>query len=316
MAKCVECRNKGNGKKGLAVKIIFLVVIIVIIAYFGFSFTVREGTGAIVTSFGKVRSVYTDAGLHFKLPWPFEKVVTYDTRSQYLDSGYTETLTSDKKNVIMQTYIIWNIDDAEKFHKSLGDIDTADKYLNDLVANMKNGVMGNYQFSSLVSTAADNLKIDDISAEIEQKTQERAMENYGINIKSLKIKRLSLPYANIQSVLEQMIADRQKYADELLAQGDRDAALIISQANAEAKKIIADGKIEAAEINAETEKQVAAIYGDAYNENSELFIFLKKLIALENSVNEDTVLIIREDEAPFDIIDDLNDDGTDSTIGG
>ena len=81
-------------------KWIFAVLLAIIVAVFGFCFTVREGTNAIVSRFGNVRGVYTDAGLHFKLPYPFEKVISYDTRSQYMDSGYTETLTNDKKNIL------------------------------------------------------------------------------------------------------------------------------------------------------------------------------------------------------------------------
>lgn len=290
------------------IKWIFVALLILVIGFFGFTFTVREGTSAIVSSFGKVRVVYADAGLHFKWPWPFEKVLTYDTRSQYLDSGYTETLTNDKKNVILQTYIIWDVENAQKFHTSIGDMNMANKYLNDLVANVKNGVMGNYEFTALVSTNLENLKVNEISTAIETGVAQKALENYGIKVSSLKLKRIALPDANVQSVLSQMIADRQRYATQLIAEGERDSAIIISQANAEAAEIIARGKLEASTINAETERQIAEIYGAAYDQNSELFIFLKKLIALENSVNENTVIIMKGDEAPFDIINGLNGD--------
>ncbi len=75
-------------------KWVFASLLLVIIISFGFTFTVREGSCSIVSRFGDVRTVYTDAGLHMKLPYPFEKIITYDTRSQYMDSGYTETLTN------------------------------------------------------------------------------------------------------------------------------------------------------------------------------------------------------------------------------
>jgi membrane protease subunit HflC len=122
----------------------------------------------------------------------------------------------------------------------------------------------------------------------------------------LKIKRLALPDANIQSVFGQMIAERQKYAAQYIAEGERDSAIIVSEASARAAEIIAQGRFEAAEIDAETEKRIAEIYGDAYNANSRLFIFLKKLIALENSVSPDTVLIMRASESPFDVITGMN----------
>ena len=283
----------------------FTALVAVIIAAFGFTFTVREGTGAMVSRFGEIRSVYREAGLRFKLPWPFEQIITYDTRSQYLDSGYTETLTNDKKNVILQTYVIWHIEDLKKYHMSIGSTGVATDYLNDLVANAKNGVMGGYTLSNLVSTTGGDLRVDEISGKIEAEVRSKALDGYGIAVESLRIKRLALPDANVQSVLEQMTADRQKFANELLAEGQRDASIITSEANAEAAKIIADGKLKAAEINAETERQVAAIYREAYEDNADLFIFLKKLMALENSVNENTVVILPAEGSPFDILENM-----------
>lgn len=283
-------------------KWILAILFLVIIGIAGFTFTVKEGTNALVSAFGKIRVVQTEAGLHFKWPWPFEKVLIYDVRGQYLDSGYTETLTNDKKNIIIQTYAIWNIEDALKFHTRIGDMDRANDYLNDLITNVKNGILGNYLFSALVSTNIEEIKIDDISASLQEQVAQKALENYGILVSNLKIKRLSLPYDNVRSVLEQMIADRQRFASQLIAEGERDAAFIVSEANAEAAKIIAEGKTQAAKIDTETEYAVASIYGEAYDRNSALFIFLKKLIALENSVNEKTTFILKADEVPFDIL--------------
>ena len=169
-------------------KWIFALILAVIIVVFGFTFTVKEGSCAIVSRFGEVRAIYMDSGLHFKLPYPFENVYTYDTRSQYMDSGYTETLTNDKKNVILQTYLVWHIEDPRKFYNSVGDNDKAEKYLNDLTANVKNGVMGNYELSALVSTDLENIKIDEISEKIEKSVSVNALKDYGIKIEKIKIK--------------------------------------------------------------------------------------------------------------------------------
>jgi regulator of protease activity HflC (stomatin/prohibitin superfamily) len=157
-----------------------------------------------------------ESGLHFKLPYPFEAVYTYDTRSQYMDSGYTETLTNDKKNVILQTYLVWHIEDPMKFYTSVGDNEKAEKYLNDLTANVKNGVMGNYELSALVSTDLENIKIEEISKSIEKSVAENALKDYGIRVEKVKINRLALPTNNIESVFEQMIADREKQVTKLL----------------------------------------------------------------------------------------------------
>jgi len=287
-------------------KWLFALVFMIIVLAAGFTFTVKEGFCAIISRFGKIVDVHTEAGLHFRLPWPVDKLITYDTRNQYMDSGYNETLTNDRINIILQTYIVWRIEDARTFYTSIGNFEAAQRHLNDLAASAKNGVLGNYMLSSLVSTNPDDIKLAEICEAIEEKAAQSAMANYGIDIQTLKIKRLALPDANIQSVFGQMIAERQKYVSQYIAEGERDSAIIVSEAAARAAEIIAQGRLEASQIDAETERRIAEIYGEAYNTNSSLFIFLKKLIALENSVSPDTVLIMRASESPFDIITGIN----------
>jgi len=283
-------------------KLLFVLIFVVIVLAAGFTFTVKEGSGVIISRFGKTVDVYREAGLHYKLPWPVDKVIVYDTRNQYMDSGYNETLTNDKINIILQTYIVWRISDVQKFHISIGDYNAAQRHLNDLAATAKNSVLGNYRLSSLVSTNIEEIRIDEICRAIEERTAQSALANYGIEIQTLSIKRLALPTANVQSVFNQMIADRQKYVSQYVAEAERDSAIITGEADARAAEIYAQGKLEASQIDAETERLVAQIYGEAYSQNPRLFVFLKKLIALENSVNPDTTVIMRSNESPFDVI--------------
>jgi membrane protease subunit HflC len=285
-------------------KWICALLLVAILGAFGFAFVVREGSCAIVSRFGRIRQVSMEAGLKFRFPWPVENVIVFDTRSQYLDSGYTETLTHDKKNVILQTYMIWKIVDPALFYTSIGDMETARQYLNDLLANAKNGVMGGYELFSLVSVRAGDIRLDEIEAGIGEMVTSRALENYGIRVETVQIKRLALPNSNVESVFEQMRAERQKYVTQLLSEGERDSAIIRSKADAEAAQIVADGQTQAAAIEAETEKQVAEIYANAYAKNPELFTFLKRLTALEGSVSDRTVLIMNGEESPFSVLTD------------
>lgn len=283
-------------------KYLFILIFVIIAFAAGFTFTVQEGSGVVVSRFGRIVDVHTEAGLQLRLPWPIDSIITYDTRSQYMDSGHIETLTNDMINVILQTYIIWRIEDLELFHVSVGDYLLAQRHLNNLVANTINGVLGNYQFTSLISTNSDDIMLDEIRTMIEVTVAEVAIHNFGIEIQTVGIKRIALPTTNINSIFEQMIADRHRYVAGYLAIGERDAAIIVSEAQAMAAEIIAQGMLEASEIDAETERLIAEIYADAYSMNPELFTFLMSLLALENSVNDDTILIMRASETPFGII--------------
>lgn len=284
------------------IKWMFALIVAAIIGFFGFVFKVNEGEYAVVTRFGAVRSEVTQAGMYLRLPWPFEDVQIQDARKRYLDSGYLETLTHDKKNVIMQTYTIWSIADPLRYYTSVGDTALAETYLSDLVTSAKNGTMGNYDLSALVSLDEEDIKIDEIEAAMLQEVQSHALEQYGIQVHELRLKRVGLPATNVQSVFTQMQADRQKYIDQLLAEGERDAQIIMSESDAEVAAIVAEGREEAAAIKAETEREVAEIYASAHSQDPELYEFLQKLAALENSVDEDTVMIITMDTPPFDVL--------------
>ncbi|HML45408.1 MAG TPA: protease modulator HflC, partial [Clostridia bacterium] len=251
-------------------KWIFAMLLALIIGIYGFTFTVRQGRGAIVSRFGQIRRICSDSGLFFKLPYPFDNVIPLDLRAQVMDSGNTETLTRDKRNIIMQTYLVWNIEDLSLFYTSIGNMDTASKYLNDLLANGKNSVMGGYDLSALVSTDLTLIELDDIEKGILAAVAGKARDNYGIHVSSVQVKRLAFPYTNVESVFEQMSTDRQRYVTQLLSEGQRDAAIIKSQADTDAAQIIADGQTQAASIKAETERLVAAVYAEAYEENPEL----------------------------------------------
>ena len=287
--------------KGL-IKWIFALIVAAIIGFFGFVFKVNEGNCAVVTRFGAARAEITEAGMYFRLPWPFENVTIYDARKQYMDSGYLETLTHDKKNVIMQTYAIWSISDPLKHYTSVGNTALAEKYLGDLITNSKNGTMGTYDLSSLVSMKEEDIKITEIEQLMLADVGEHARDQYGIEVHDLHLKRLGLPTTNVKSVFSQMQAERQKYIDQLLAEGERDAKIIKSESDAQAAQIIAEGREQAAQINAETEREVAQIYADAHTQDTELYSFLRKLAALEASVDANTVMIIEMDQAPFDVL--------------
>ena len=149
-------------------KWLFVLVFIVIVLAAGFTFTVREGSSAIITRFGRIVHVHKEAGLYFKLPWPIDNIITLDTRNQYMDSGYNETLTNDRINIILQTYLVWNIGEPAVFYNRVGDFAAAQRHLNNIITNAKNGVLGNYMFSSLVSTNLEEIKLDEISRAIEE----------------------------------------------------------------------------------------------------------------------------------------------------
>lgn len=300
--KFMKFMKKSEDKTLFYVKVAIAVIVVVVLAFFAFTTQVREGNGAIILRFGAPRKVITDAGLYLKLPWPFESVVSYDGRQQYLESDFLETTTKDNRNIILQSYVVWSVKDPLVYYNSIGSQEKADSYIKDQIFSATNSTMGAYKLSALVSLDKKEINTDDIQEKIFQQVRANCEKNYGITITDVNILRISLPDTNLQSVFEQMTADRQKEIDTILANAERDANKIITDADAQAAQIIAEGEIQAAEIKAKTEKEVAQIYAAAQKANVELYKFLLELDTLVASVNEDTVLVVTADSYPFNLL--------------
>lgn len=283
-------KNKG------IMKWIIGAALVVVLAFFGFTAEVREGEYAVITRFGAVREEVTEAGLYARLPWPFENVVKYDMRNQYTESSYLETLTQDKRNIILQSFAIWNVSDPLQYHKSVADNAVAEIYINDLIINASNSVLGKYEMSNVVSADAEKLRLAEIEQAIFEQVKSHAAAQYGINVSEVSIMKLSLPDTNLDSVFKQMSADRQKYIDQITAEGQKEASELIYKADTEASKIRREGAETAADIKAETQSEVAKIYAEAQSANKELFQFLLELDTVLNSVGEDTTLIVQKGE--------------------
>lgn len=286
----------------LAGKIATALLVVLVLFWFGFVCEVREGSCAVILRFGAVREEITEAGVYLKLPWPFETVVTYDGRLQYLESGDLETTTQDKRNIIIQSYVVWQVEDPVLYHNSVGVLGTVDSYIKETVKSATNGTMGAYKLQQLVSMESQEIKIEQIQQDICQRVKDVCAKNYGIKVTDVSILRLSLPDTNLRAVFDQMKADRQKEIDTILANAQLQASEITLAAAEESSQIIAQGITDAAEINAKTESEVARIYAEAQSANIELYKFIMGLDTYLNSVDETTILVVKADEYPFNVL--------------
>ena len=302
-ARAAKAEERAKGSVAfLMLKIVIALVLVAIIVYFGFACVIREGNAAIILRFGAPRQTVTEAGLYFKLPWPFETVVTYDNREQYLESNNLETTTMDKKNIILKTYAIWQIDDPLTYHNSVGANGTVDSYIKNQIFSATNSVMGTYNLSDLISSSNENLKTEEIQNEIFKLVKSNCEANYGVKILDVSILRVSYPDTNLDSIFNNISAERQAVINKILEDANAKATNITSAADAEAAQIIGEGQKLAAEKRAQTEKDVAKIYAEAQEANLELFKFLKELDTIVNSVSENSVLVVDSNAYPFNIL--------------
>jgi modulator of FtsH protease HflC len=263
---------------------------------------VREGEAVLVTRFGRPLRAATQPGLHWKLPWPIDLTLLLDMRRRVYETGQTEMLTRDKKNIIARTFVVWRIGDALAFSQAIGTEGGAEGKLDGLLTNAAIGTLGGHDLSALVSTTPSDLQVDQIESELLASTAPVAMHSYGVTIEQIRLERIALPEENVTAVFEQMRAERRQFAAKFQAEGEQEASRIRSEADLEAAGIHAKGAEETARIRGEAAAQVAKTYADAHRVDPDLYRFTRSLSSLDKLVTGSTSLILRTDSEPFSLL--------------
>jgi len=294
----------GGGGGGLQLtRYILGAVILSGLAFFAFSWQLREGNVAIRLRLGQAVDVVEDAGLHARLPWPIERIVMLDGRARVLNTRHTEMLTRDKKNVILLSYVVWKVAEPLRFYQSLGDIEAADSKLDGLVTNAKISALGGYDLKALVSTNEGDLKVVEIEQTILDDVKTKALEKYGVAIEKVGFKRLSLPEGNTHFVFEQMRAERQQYAARHRAEGAREAAKIRADTDLKVATIRAEANEEAARIRGEAEAEAARIYSEAHSLDPKFYRFMRSLESMQKVLGGKSTVVLRTDSPPFQLLE-------------
>ncbi|HVR36456.1 MAG TPA: protease modulator HflC [Methylomirabilota bacterium] len=266
-------------------------------------FQVRQTEVALVTTFGRPSASLVEPGLYFKWPWPIQRVQKFDKRIQNFQDRATETSTRDGKNVIVQVYVGWTISDPELFRERFdGSLLQAERFLEGLVSDAKNTVIGLHPFSDLISTDPQELKFAEIEEDIQARISNQAEERYGLTINLLGIKVLNLPESITENVFERMRKERERFVVEIRAEGERRASDIRSEAERDRENLLATARAEATRIRGQADAEADQYY-KVFSQNPELAILLLKVNALESSLKERSTLILDRRTPPFDLIE-------------
>lgn len=283
-------------------RITLALALMALISYSMFAFPLHEGYKAVVTHFGKPTRTVEDAGLHIKWPWPIDKVYMLDCRKRVYNTKFTQTLTKDKRSIILLTYVVWQIENPLVFLQSVGNIKNCEDKMEGLVSSAKNNVLGNYELSNLVSTNPEQLRFGEIEKNIKEAIENTASKSFGVKILNLGIKRLAYPENNVIAIFNQMNAERAQYAAKYRAEGREKASMILSETDLEIAKISAEAVRKATEIKGEADKKAAEIYANANKQSAEFYKFSRSLEALETIVNNNAVFLLRSDQPPFNLL--------------
>ena len=257
-------------------------------------FTVDQRQYAIVFQLGEVREVITEPGLNFK--WPLIQNVRYfDRRILTMDSSEPERfITSEKKNVLVDSFVKWRIVDPKLFYVSVGgDESRARTRLSQTVNAGLREEFGKRTVHDVVSGERDRI-MEDMRAKADQDARK-----IGVQIVDVRLKRVDLPTEVSESVYRRMEAERKRVANELRSQGSAEAEKIRADADRQREVIVAEAYRDAQKVKGEGDAKAAAIYAQAFSQNAEFYAFYRSLEAYRASFRSKGDVIVVEPNSDF-----------------
>ena len=271
---------------------LIIVGLIAIVGYFTL-FTVLEIKNAIVLQFGDPKRVITSPGLNFKIPF-IQNVVFVDNRILDIDAPAAEVIAADQKRLIVDAYVKFKIVDVLEFYKAFGNENVARSRISAVVNSRIRGVLGEEPLAAVLS--------DDRSKLMRQITSlvEAEVDNFGIKIVDVRIKRADLPEANSLAIFRRMQTEREREAKEFRAQGAEIAQRIRSTADKEVTIIKAQAEKQSNIVRGEGDGMANKVFAEAFGKDPEFFAFYRAMQAYaEGLKSSDTTMILSPDSEFF-----------------
>lgn len=274
---------------------IFSIIISLIIVASMSIFTVDQRKYALVSQFGEVKRIISEPGLNFKFPL-IQDVRFFEKRIITMDSAEPERfITSEKKNVLVDSYIKWQIVDPKLYYISFdGDESRAKIRLNQTINAGLREEFGKRTVHDVISGERDKI--------MEQMRTKANIDTkkVGIKIVDVRLKRVELPFEVSEAVFRRMEAERKRVANELRSEGAAEAEKIRADADKQREIIIANAYRDAQKLKGEGDAKAAAIYAAAFSDNPDFYAFYRSLEAYGKTFsNKNDILVISPDSSEF-----------------
>ena len=302
--------NSSEKKKGNKLWIVVVALFVIYIALNSCLIVCHEDEYKLIRQFGRVDRTITDAGLYVKIPF-IESVDTVPKKVLLYDLPVSDVITSDKKTMIVDCYVLWRVTDPLKFAQTLShSIGNAENRIDQLVYNAMKNTISNMSQDEVIRSRDGKIEVTDVATDtdvenndivldevhktvaIKSLTEEimeklgKVYEQYGIEIMTVEVKKLDLPDDNKQAVYTRMISERENIAAQYTAEGESQARIIRNTTDKEVSIMLSEANAKAEQIKAEGEAEYMKILSGAYNDESksDFYSFVRSLDAAKTSM--------------------------------
>lgn len=265
------------------------VVVLLIIVYNLFTFTVDETKKAAVLRFGEIIKLAEEPGLYFKIPF-VQSVKYLEDRVLNYDIQPRDILTSDQKRLIIDNYAIWRVGNPRLFIEATrGSLLNAQSRIDDIVYSDLRNILAKHTLDEIVSA-----KRLEYLQQVTELSRDK-LGKFGIVLIDVRIKRADLPTEIEKAVFSRMRSERERIAAQLRAEGEEKAKQTTSSADKDKEIILADARKEAEKIMGEGDAQALETYANAYNQDPEFYRFWRTLESYKTALGAGSRIVLSTD---------------------
>ena len=273
--------------------IVLIIIVLTIIGFKAFTFTVNEKEYALKLKIGKVVKADYSPGLQWKIPYVHD-IKKFDSRIQTLDNSPTSVLNTDNEYLMVDYFVKWRVLDVVKYYTTFnGYQNDAERRLTDVIKNALLEEFSHRTLQQVISTQRIELM-----ESLKTKSQPIA-KNFGMEVVDVRIKRINLSDAVSDSVFGRMRSERAAEAAEHRSTGQKEAVNIRANTDKDIRILIADATKTAALLNGEGDATATKVYAEAYNQNKELYSFLRSLEAYTKSFEGSDSMMVLDPKSDF-----------------
>ena len=278
-------------------KIIFAVfVVIAAVMVVGSTlFVVDQRQVGVVYALGEIKEVFTEPGLKFKLPPPFQNVVFLDKRVQTLDSPESRPIfTAEKKSLVFDWLVKWRITEPRQFIRNNGtDFRNLEARLSPVVQAAFNEEVTKRDVQGVLST--ERVKVmNDVQIRLANDAK-----SFGIEILDVRIKRVDFVADITDSVYRRMESERKQVANELRSQGAAEGEKIRADADRQREVIVAEAYRDAQKIKGEGDAKASALYADSFGKDAQFAQFYRSLEAYRATFRSKSDVMVVDPSSDF-----------------
>ncbi len=271
--------------------VVLLVAILLVIS--NSIFTVDEREMALKFRFGEVIRADYEPGIHFKVPF-VNNVGKYSKQILTINNPQELFLTLEKKNLFVDFFIKWKINDVQQYYISTGGDELVASQR--LLETVKDGIRSEFAKRTVIEVVSEERR--KVMSEMLNAAALNAI-NLGIELVDVRVKRVELSDEVSESVYNRMRQERARIASELRAEGAEAAAIIKAEADREVTVIIANAYRDSEKIKGDGDASSTSLYAEAYTQDEEFYSFYRSMEAYKKSIGTGNDILVLDGEGDF-----------------